>query len=702
MRSLLSTSFAAVVFTCLASNAHAQEPAPPTEVTVAGTKLGQTAGSAHVIRSDKLERYEYDDPNAVLAQVPGVYSRGEDGIGLRPNIGIRGVNPDRSKKLTLLEDGVPFAPAPYTASAAYYFPLITRMSSVRVLKGPAAVAYGPQTIGGAIDLITRPIPSKTSGAIDLAGGQYGYGKMHGWVGSSDDQIGFLVEGVHLRSDGFKELPNGANTGFYRNEWMFKGSYVLDPKASIRNELRLKAGYSDEDSNETYLGLSDADFRANPDRRYAASQLDHMKWHRTSIAITHVMEPGGGLTVTTTAYRSDLSRVWRKANHFRGADLFEVTRDPKSPRNGVFASLLRGESNSGGGDETLFVGPNEREFVVQGVESRVRFDAKTGPIAHRVEYGLRLHQDSIARRHSENGFDLTNGQLLPDGGPTIVTAYNEASTEALAMHVIDAISWKNLTLTPGVRIEAMRQSFTDKTGVQAHEGVLTQAVLPGAGAFYAFTKDFGALAGVYRGFSPPVPGSGQNAKPELSVNYEAGARYARKRARLEVIGFYNDYSNLTDVCTLSSGCVATNLDRQFDAGRARIYGVEVFAEHVLPLGSALKVPFDVAYTATRAEFLRDFSSDDPIFGNVKRGDEVPYVPRHELHASAGLEHARAGGNIGMTYVSSMREQAGSASLSHSLATDAQLLFDERFIVSRRPYGARPNAPRWAQVGLKATF
>ncbi|MDB4995815.1 MAG: outer rane iron(III) dicitrate receptor, partial [Myxococcaceae bacterium] len=115
-RRSLSTPIAALVplvLTCLASTAHAQEPppeavpapTPPTEVTVAGTKLGQTAGSAHVIRSDKLERYEYDDPNAVLAQVPGVYSRGEDGIGLRPNIGIRGVNPDRSKKLTLLEDG---------------------------------------------------------------------------------------------------------------------------------------------------------------------------------------------------------------------------------------------------------------------------------------------------------------------------------------------------------------------------------------------------------------------------------------------------------------------------------------------------------------------------------------------------------------------------------------------------------------------
>ena len=31
-----------------------------------------------------------------------------------------------------------------------------------------------------------------------------------------------------------------------------------------------------------------------------------------------------------------------------------------------------------------------------------------------------------------------------------------------------------------------------------------------------------------------------------------------------------------------------------------------------------------------------------------------------------------------------------------------LFDQQYIVARRPFGARPNAPRWAHVGLKATF
>ena len=123
----------------------------PPEVTIVGTGVARTPGSAHVINNKKLERQEYDDPQAILQTVPGVYARTEDGVGLRPNIGLRGTNPNRSSKVALMEDGVPFGPAPYSAPAAYYFPLMQRMYQVRVLKGPATIVYGPQTVGGAID-----------------------------------------------------------------------------------------------------------------------------------------------------------------------------------------------------------------------------------------------------------------------------------------------------------------------------------------------------------------------------------------------------------------------------------------------------------------------------------------------------------------------------------------------------------------------
>lgn len=707
-----------------ASEAPPAPPAPPpvTEVTVAGTRLSRLPGSAHVVTRKQLERLEYDDAQAILQKVPGVYVRQEDGIGLRPNLGLRGGNPDRSKKLTLMEDGVLFGPAPYTAPAAYYFPLMTRMTSVRVVKGPSAIAYGPQTVGGAVDLISRPIPDRTSGGVDLAFGQYGYSKLHAFAGTSDERSGFLLEGVRLGGGGFKELPNGGDTGSTRHDVMGKVSYVLDPRAEDRHELAVKLAYADEVSNETYLGLTDADFRKDPYQRYAASALDRMQNHRISGVVTHRFEtPASSLKLTTTAYRHEYTRIWRKLNRLSGAGIAGVLSDPEANLN--YVDVLRGRTDSVDEAEGLWIGPNDRAFVSQGVQQVLSFEKSVGPVSQRVELGFRLHNDRIERRHKESAFSMLGGELVPKGVPEVVVAANDEESTALALHVIDTVGIGRLTLTPGARIELIR-STSDDFLAGTHESALVRAMMPGAGAHYGLTEELGVLAGVYRGFSPPPPADAANLEPEYSVNYEAGLRFQRGPQRAEVIGFYNDYTNMTDVCTLASGCTAENLDRQFSAGAARVYGLETYAAHDVKLPLGLTLPVLASYTLTHANFERTFRSADPIYGAVRAGDELPYVPRHQVAVTVSLEHPRASGTVAATYVSAMREEAGTEPLDQSLATDEQFLIDASgsvrvfsglsvyanlrnvlggaFIVSRRPYGARPNAPRWLQVGAKLAF
>ena len=131
----------------------------------------EIAGSASVITEEELEVYEYTDIHKILSNVPGVNFRPEEGYGLRPNISIRGTYADRSGKVTLMEDGVLIAPAPYASSSAYYFPTAGRIAGVEVLKGPAAITQGPYTIGGAINLISTPIADETGGLINQEIGQ---------------------------------------------------------------------------------------------------------------------------------------------------------------------------------------------------------------------------------------------------------------------------------------------------------------------------------------------------------------------------------------------------------------------------------------------------------------------------------------------------------------------------------------------------
>lgn len=709
-----------------------QKP-PSDDVVISGSTIGKVSGSAHVLRKDQLDRFEYDDPGATLQQVPGVYVRGEDGMGLRPNLGIRGANPDRSKKLTLMEDGILIGPAPYSAPAAYYFPLITRMTQVRVIKGPAAIAYGPQTVGGAIDFISRPIPSGTHGAVDLAAGEYGYNKQHVWFGSSDEaggregsprgQWGFLVEGVRIQNTGFTELPSGADTGSTRNDWMFKTSYTLDPNAKTTHNFQLKLSYADEVSNETYLGQSDADFRENPYRRYPASMLDQMKNHRTGVVVTHTMEgPRSEWTIKTSVYRFDYQRSWNKFNRMGAASGAAILENPDDPQFAGYYRVLRGQIDSGSPADQIYVGPNNRTFVNNGIQSVLTTSTKTGPVDHAFEMGVRWYNDQVRRVHTESAYLMQGGTLVSAEQPILTTADNRASSHAFAVHMTDAISWKSLTVTPGARVEVIASRNEDYLLKKDDERILG-AVMPGIGAFYEIVSGFGALAGVYRGFSPPAPGSNTQVKPEYSVNYETGIRYSKRRTRAELIGFFNDYSNLTDVCSLASGCVTVNLDQQFDAGRARIYGLEA-SSSVEPRAGDYKFPITAAYTLTQGELLNDFTSADPIYGVVRRGYKLPYIPLHQWNVTAAVEHRIAGLNAAVTYVAPMRERASDDPLAQSLVTDDQTwadfggyvapfkwlrfyanlrnAFNAQNIVGRRPYGARVNAPRWLQVGLKAEF
>jgi Fe(3+) dicitrate transport protein len=722
--------------------APAEGPQRLEALTVVGTRESRTAGSAHVLRPRDLERMDYDNPESVAKHVPGVYARGEDGIGLRPNIGIRGTNPERSKKVTLMEDGILFAPAPYAAPAAYFFPLITRMELVRVIKGPGAVSFGPQTVGGAIDLVTRGIPGDETGAIDIAGGQYGYGKVHGYYGASTARSGYVLEGAHLRSTGFKELDGGGDTGFEKNEWMWKGRYLLSTDPDALQNLGLKLGYADEDSRESYLGLTDADLVANPNRRYRASGLDRMQWHRTQIAATYHARLRQAFTLDAAVYRNQFSRVWRKVNRMGNQTvtpdgrptpgttlpLVEVLASPSSPlRNAVAYSVLTGAEDSSGELDTIFIGPNQRQFVSQGVQAVGAWQGKTGPISHRVEAGLRFHYDRIDRLHTEDGFQMIGGNLVRDDNPTITTANGRAWVHALALHATVASSWGPLTLTPGLRVESIDSWVRDRLAGLEIRGATQQVVIPGIGVHAALTPSLGLLAGVYRGFSPAVPGQPGTVKPELSVNYEAGIRFTPRRLRLEAIGFFNDYQNLTSICAAAGGCPATQVDMQSEAGRAHIYGAELFGRADALVGRDFVIPLMVSYTYTRTEFLESFTSFDPTWGLVNAGDELPFVPRHQGSAVAAFETPRGSLAVAGAYVSSMRERAGPAGQPATPTeplTDASFLLDvtariwvtaaghvylsvrnvldAHDIAARLPFGARPVAPRWIQVGTKWTF
>lgn len=714
-----------------ASVAPEPEPAPEParkEPTYGASVLGKRSrearitGSAHVVGGKALETFEHDDAQRVLKQVPGVYVREEDGFGLRPNIGLRGASSDRSAKVTLMEDGVLFGPAPYSAPAAYYFPAVTRMEKVEVFKGPASVRSGPNTVGGAINFLTRRIPTGFAAGLDLGYGTFGSAKLHGHAGYGTEQAGVLVEALRLQSDGFRVIDGGGNTGFEKHETMLKAFVGSPADAAWKKRLELKLGFSNEDSRETYLGLTDDDLRESPWRRYAATARDRMQWWRTQAQLAYTVAHGDSFDLRVVAYRHDMQRTWGRLDRFAsGPDLADVLRSPTG-RNGVYAAVLRALEDSDGEGQRLMLARNDRRFVSQGLQATGRWEFKTGPLAHELLFGARLHQDRIVRLHTGDAYDMRAGSLSAAGTPSETTADNTGSANTLSLHALDELEVGPWTISPGLRLEVVDNGLDDRLAKSA-VSQSSATLLPGLGVSFQPVRAWTFLAGVHRGYSPVSPGQPAEVKPESSVNVEAGGRWQHRRGRAEVIGFWNRYSNLTSECTGSSGCLDQQLGLQFNAGAVDVWGLEASGGVEQAIGP-VKLNLDGSYTLTRSSFLSSFDSAFPQYGRVQAGDELPYVPVHQAAASGSATWDRYTGALSATYVGVMRDRAGQGEAKASELTDAQLvidavasarlwaggslylkatnLLDAAFIASRRPYGARAAQPRMIFVGYKHAF
>jgi Outer membrane receptor for Fe3+-dicitrate len=187
------------------------------EVTIIA-EVTDLAGAGTVISNEELQKARETDIQKNLTAVPGLYMRTEEGYGLRPNISIRGTAIERTAKVTIMEEGVLVAPSPYTSSSAYYFPTTGRIHAVEVLKGPAGVSQGPQTIGGAINLISTPNPEVSSGRIVQELGENGMTRTQAYYGGTQGSLGALVEVHEHSSDGFDKIAKvGGDTGLKKSE-----------------------------------------------------------------------------------------------------------------------------------------------------------------------------------------------------------------------------------------------------------------------------------------------------------------------------------------------------------------------------------------------------------------------------------------------------------------------------------------------------
>ena len=689
-------------------------------VTIIGKKadVKELPGSGQIVSNEELLKAMDTDIHKILSAVPGVYFRTEDGYGLRPNISIRGTSIDRSAKITLMEDGILVAPAPYTSSSAYYFPTTGRINSVEVLKGPSSISQGPSTIGGAINMISTPIPETNSGKFTQEFGQNGMLRTHAYYGGVSGNLGGLVEIHEHKSDGFDSIANvGGDTGFNKSDILIKARYETGD-----HSLTLKMLEVDEVSDQSYVGLSGASFNANPRLRYGMTQYDEMNNDGDQKSLTY-MGDFENIRVIASTWSNDYHRDWFKVDKANNNSDHGVG----SGINNVIAAANAGNANA----QAILDGElavqvklkhNNRFYTNEGYQFKVITDINN----HSLTFGYRDMEDSESRYQNYECFDQgSNGinSALYDCSTGYTGSNNRLRvSEANSYYIEDKITLGNLILTIGHRSEEY-----DQVENRWNDGVPTRTQLAsgypktkdgdhsttGFGATYDVNENLQLVAGFHEGMTAMF-----GTDPEKADNMELGLRYSKGNTSLETFYFESDYKNLKAVCKNSQGGDCDDGD-VFDGGAVDVSGLELSASHIFEGNDGTIYPVALTYTSTDATFANSFDDDGDYWGVVAAGDDVPYVPSSSLALVVGFV-----GSSGLSGNVRLVDNGSSCSTAacginqnieaHSFIdlnlrkplndkTYAYLimenLLDHEDIVARAPKdGARSQKPRTLKIGF----
>ncbi|WP_448581558.1 TonB-dependent receptor family protein [Thermaurantiacus sp.] len=670
----------------------------PADIIVIGApeRLYEIAGSGAVITEEDLARSRVFTVNEALRQVAGIFPRDEEGVGARPNIGIRGLNPTRSTKVLLLEDGIPLSYAPYGDNASYYHPPIERFERVEVLKGAAQVRFGPQTIGGVINYITPALPDELTAEVAGQGGNLGTWAVDGKVGGPLAGGRVLLHVNHKESNGSR-----VNQRLRFTDIFLKGAWDLGDRQSVT----VKLSRFNEGSDVTYSGLRRSEFAADPRANpFVNDRFDTVRW---GASLAHLFNIADAVALRTTGYYFSFDRDWWR----QSSNSNQRPNDASDPACGGMANLLTSCGNEG----------RLRYYDTWGVEARLTLD-HSGAVGGETEIGLRWHSEDQARRQW-NG-DTPNARTPGTSVNAGVRENNLREARAFSAFVQSRLAFGRLALTPGLRGEFIEFTRVNlpidviaggrptgaKTLVTTGKTRLSE-IIPGFGLTFDLAERLVLYGGIHRGFAPPrvediitVTGGSVELDPELSWNGEIGIRgTVAPGLNLDATVFTMDFENQIVPASVAGGVGATLTS----AGETVHRGAELsLAWSSLAGGltrdtdifarAATTWVKDARYASTRIATPPCFdgatlgtpvsTGRGPIPCGVPRdvnGNRLPYSPEWLVNAALGVEHRGFTAQV-------------------EVVGQTAVFADDVNLIPVTPDGQRGRIPGWAEVNLAVSY
>lgn len=691
-------------------------PIPATTITdsMQGDLFAGHPGSVTKISAIEIQRLAPLSGNEVFRRAIGVQLVDEDALGLRINLGVRGLDPDRSRSVMIMEDGIPVSLNPYGEPEMYYTPSMDRMEGVEILKGSGQIAYGPQTVGGVVNYISASVPQSRVGKIRILGGQGGLFNAFASLGNGFKGGGYQVSILRKQASNLGPLDVALTDLQGKFQWHL----------SAKSNVILKTSLYQEISNATYIGITQPMFDSGLQDQVVLAPDDKLQIERAALGIIHTHQFRKNITLRTTVFGHVIRRDWRR-------------QDFRSTPGGHMTGVIWGDTTLSGGAIYMLQGNGQRnrQYMVAGAEPVLHWNFTTGPLEHQLKTGVRIMHETAFEQRKNGSFPASVSGALVD---------EEIRTgRALSGFIQNQMHWgKHLSFTPGLRVEhydftrSIYRVSSKDTLIEAGDRVT--ALIPGLGISAKLSSKWVLFTGIHRGFAPPrlkdaIANNGQTFQldAELSWNTEIGFRAnPLPGLGLEFTGFFMDFSNQIIPVSESSGLAAAGL---INGGASRHAGAELGIKinwHELLDWERNAFGLDAGLTYVHATIQSD--RFQVLGGDTLnlRGNRTPYAPEWLLTTSLWFEaDFGLGAKITANYQSSMftdlaNTVAPSANgrigaIDGRVITDVTVYFtekntrltftlamknltDERFIASRRPQGIRVGLPRYIMGGISWHF
>ncbi|MCR9003409.1 TonB-dependent Fe(3+) dicitrate receptor FecA [Rahnella perminowiae] len=541
-------------------------------------------GARDVIRREEFMKTGATTVREVMNRIPGVNAPENNGTGshdMAMNFGIRGLNPRLASRSTVLMDGIPVPFAPYGQPQLSLAPVSPgNMDAVDVVRGGGAVRYGPQSVGGVVNFVTRAIPKDfgieagTQGTYSPTSSQ-NHPKGTGNLmigGTADNGLGGALLYSGTRGSDWRE-----HSATKIDDVMLKTRYAPNEIHTFNSLLQYYEGRA-----EMPGGLSRADYNAN---RFQSTRPYDEFWGRRQLA--------------SFGYQ------------------YQPDQQHKFNIQSFYTYTLRSGYLDQGKNLTL----SPRQYWVRGIEPRYSQSFNLGQTAHEVGVGYRYVSEST---HELRYYSPAKSGVLPTGNSPY-DRDTQSGTQANAFYIDDRIDVGDWTITPGMRYEHI-QSYQNNYIKGTKQEISYNAPLPALNVVYHLNEAWNIYGNTEGSFGTvqysqigKAVDSG-NIEPEKARTWELGTRFDNNIVKAEVGLFLINFNNQYDSSQTTDSVTAR--------GKTRHTGLES------------QIRYDLSDLSPKLENVSAYASYAYVNAVIREegdthGNQVPFSPKNK--GTLGLDY-----------------------------------------------------------------